>query len=364
MPQNINSKACFIIPRVLPELLLRWYDENARPLPWRRDIEPYHVWLSEIMLQQTGAEVVKDYYRRFLEALPTIEALAAAEEQKVLKLWEGLGYYSRARNLLKAAQMLVREYGGHMPDTYDAILRLPGVGAYTAGAIASICYNAPVPAVDGNVIRVISRIVGIYDEMTESVKKRIASSLQEIYPAQRCGDLTQSLMELGATVCIPNGQPKCQSCEAALCPAAAICAANRDSTASALPVKPIRQAKRLEELTVFLFSCGNNIALRTRVTKGLLAGLWELPNVPGKLSDSDAVALAAAWGTKPQALIKASERSHVFTHIKWDMLCYDIKCREQPPCFTWVSRRCLDDDYALPTAFKKLLDAPENTPEA
>lgn len=346
------NKAGPVLPQILPQRLLAWYDQNARPLPWRRDTNPYHVWISEIMLQQTGVEVVKSYYARFLEAFPTIEALAEADEQTVLKLWEGLGYYSRARNLMKTARIIARENGGRFPDTYEEIAKLPGIGPYTAGAIASICFNLPVPAVDGNVVRVVARIAGIDEEVTESVKKRMTASLKMVYPPDRCGDFTQSLMDLGAVVCIPNGAPKCPQC-----PAADICTANRDGATLSLPVKGRKQAKKQQELTVFLLCCGDNIALRRRESGGLLAGLWELPNVPGILNETGAAALAAQWGVKPRALIKALRRGHVFTHIRWDMLCYVIECASQPPSFTWVSREQLSDTFALPTAFKKLIDA-------
>jgi A/G-specific adenine glycosylase len=340
------------LPRVLPRLLLDWYDKNARALPWRKDIHPYRVWLSEIMLQQTGVEVVKAYYVRFLEAFPTVEALSAADEAQVLKLWEGLGYYSRARNLMKTAQLIVRDCGGRFPETYEALLKLPGIGPYTAGAIASICFNQAAPAVDGNVVRVIARIAGIAEDVTASVRNRINGLLKDIFPAERCGDFSQSLMELGAVVCIPNGAPKCS-----LCPAADVCAAYRDGTALKLPVKKQKQARRQENLTAFLLSCSGSVALRQREASGLLAGLWELPNVPGLLGEKEAVTLASEWGVKPRALIKAMRRSHVFTHVKWDMLCYVIECAGQPDCFTWVSREQLSETYALPTAFRKLVEA-------
>jgi A/G-specific adenine glycosylase len=346
-----ENKDIFELPRVLPQRLLAWYGQNARLLPWRKDTDPYHVWLSEIMLQQTGVEVVKAYYTRFLEAFPTVEALSAADGQKVLKLWEGLGYYSRARNLIKTARLITGDCGGRFPELIGDIAKLPGIGPYTAGAIASICFNQPTPAVDGNVLRVIARVAGIEDAVTDSVKKRIAASLEAIYPADRRGDFTQSLMELGAVVCIPNGAPNC-----AYCPVSDICAAFRDGTALSLPVKKQKQAKRLQALTVFLLSCGGSLALRRRADSGLLAGLWELPNVPGILDETEAVTLAADWGVRPLALKKASRRSHVFTHVKWDMLCYTVECAAQPPGFTWVSREALSDTYALPTAFKKLLD--------
>lgn len=341
-----------IIPKILPRRLLSWYDKNARPLPWRRDTNPYHVWISEIMLQQTGVEIVKAYYARFLEAFPTIAALAGGDEEKGLKLWEGLGYYSRARNLMKAARLIVREYGGRFPDTYEEILRLPGIGPYTAGAISSICFNLPVPAVDGNVVRVISRIAGIEEEITESIKKRMSASLKMVYPADRRGDFTQSLMELGAVICIPNGVPKCPQC-----PVADVCAANKDGIAPSLPVKRQKPAKKQQKLTVLLLSYGGSIALRRRGSGGLLSGLWELPNAPGLLGENEAVALASEWGVQPVSLTKSLRRSHTFTHIRWDMLCYVIECTVQPPAFTWVNREQLSDEYMLPTAFKKLVDA-------
>lgn len=349
--RNKNKVSLPTIPRELPRLLLEWYESAKRPLPWREDIDPYRVWVSEIMLQQTGTEVVARYYDRFLKEFPTVEALAAAEEQKLFKLWEGLGYYTRARNLKKAAAHIVKYAGGHFPDTYEELIKLPGVGPYTAGAIASICFNRPVPAVDGNVIRVITRIAGIYDEVTAQVKNNIAAALKKIYPENRCGDFTQSLMELGALVCIPNGAPLCHDC-----PAAGVCAARKDDTASILPVKPARLAKKREEVTVFLLTCGENTAILHREKKGLLSGLWELPNVTGALSDKEAVALAASWGAQPTDIIKATRRSHVFTHIRWEMTCYHIVCKAQPPQFLWADNRLLNDTYPLPTAFKKFLD--------
>lgn len=339
------------LPPELVRYLLDWYDQAARPLPWRRDTDPYRVWISEIMLQQTGVEVVKAYYARFLESFPTVGALAGAVEGKVMKLWEGLGYYSRARNLMKTARLIVREYGGRFPNTYEEIIKLPGIGPYTAGAIASICFNLPVPAVDGNVVRVVSRIAGIDDEITRSVINRITASLKAVYPADRRGDFTQSLMELGAVICIPNGAPKCTQC-----PAADICAANRDGTALSLPVKRQKPAKKQQELTVLLLSCGDCIALRRREDGGLLAGLWELPNVPGFLGENEAAALAAEWGVKPAASTKSLHRSHTFTHVRWDMLCHVIECAARPPAFTWVNREQLSDAYTLPTAFRKLVD--------
>lgn len=339
------------LPSSLTRALLEWYDQNARVLPWRTDKEPYHVWLSEIMLQQTGVEVVKEYYLRFLDAFPTIQALAEAEEQKVLKLWEGLGYYSRARNLMRTARIVVEKQSGRFPDTYEEILKLPGVGPYTAGAIASICYEHPIPAVDGNVVRVVTRLADIRAEVTEAVKKHIMTLLEDIYPVGRCGDFTQSLMELGAVVCIPNGMPKCS-----ICPVSDLCIAFKSNDTMSLPVKKQKPAKKTQELTVFHLSFGDETALRRREDSGLLSGLWELPNVSGILNEHEAVKAAAEWGVKPLALIRSSRRSHVFTHVRWDMLCYYIQCGARPSCLSWASRPQLADTYVLPTAFKKLLE--------
>jgi A/G-specific adenine glycosylase len=345
------NKDKFALPPELPRLLLDWYDRNARPLPWRRDRDPYRVWVSEVMLQQTGVEVVKEYYARFLEVFPTVERLAEADEAVLLKLWEGLGYYARARNMQKAARTVCDEYGGNFPDTYEALRLLPGVGPYTAGALASICFDLPAPAVDGNVVRVVTRVAGIRDEITDDVKKSIGTALRAVYPQKRRGDFTQSLMELGAVVCLPNGAPKC-----GICPIAGLCTAKRDGDAAALPIKPKKQPKRQEEHTVFLLKCLGGTALRRREGAGLLGGLWELPNVPGLLGEAEAVGQASRWGVRPAELKKATRRSHVFTHIRWDMVCYEIECLEPAAEFTWAGDGALRDTYSLPTAFRKFLE--------
>ena len=241
----------------LPGALLPWFRENARDLPWRRDREPYHVWLSEIMLQQTRVEAVRGYYLRFLEALPTVAALAETDEGALLKLWEGLGYYSRARNLQKAARVIVSEHGGRFPEDFDAIRALPGVGPYTAGAIASICFEQPRAAVDGNVLRVLSRITECGEPVDlPEVRADFTARLERVYPAGSCGAFTQSLMELGATVCTPRS-PRCESC-----PCAAFCLARERGTAAALPARLPKKDKRVEERTVFLLRCGDRLGLR------------------------------------------------------------------------------------------------------
>ena len=336
------------LPQQLPERLLEWYAAGHRDLPWRRDREPYHVWLSEVMLQQTRVEAVKGYYRRFLAELPDIPALAACPPDRLAKLWEGLGYYSRMRNLQKAAQVIVSAHGGVFPREYDAIRALPGVGDYTAGAIASICFGLPEPAVDGNVLRVLSRVTDDAAPVTDAaVKREYAARLREIYPAGRCGDFTQSLMELGATVCGPNSQPQC-----ALCPLASLCLARANGTALLRPVKAPKKEKRTEEKTVFILRCGTRIAVRRRPEQGLLAGLWELPNVDGKCSAQQALAQAERWGVHPRELCRSSKKTHIFTHIRWELRGFYIECAEAAPLFTWVDPARFRQDIALPTAFR------------
>ena len=336
------------LPQQLPERLLEWYAAGHRDLPWRHDREPYHVWLSEVMLQQTRVEAVKGYYRRFLAELPDIPALAACPPDRLAKLWEGLGYYSRMRNLQKAAQVIVSAHGGVFPREYDAIRALPGVGDYTAGAIASICFGLPEPAVDGNVLRVLSRVTDDAAPVTDAaVKREYAARLREIYPAGRCGDFTQSLMELGATVCGPNSQPQC-----ALCPLASLCLARANGTALLRPVKAPKKEKRTEEKTVFILRCGTRIAVRRRPEQGLLAGLWELPNVDGKCSAQQALAQAERWGVHPRELCRSSEKTHIFTPIRWELRGFYIECAEAAPLFTWVDPARFRQDIALPTAFR------------
>lgn len=340
------------IYEALPALLLPWFSENARELPWRRDKNPYHVWVSEIMLQQTRVEAVRGYFLRFLEAFPDIAALAAADEDAVFKLWEGLGYYSRARNLRRAAQVIREVHGGRFPTAYKDILALPGVGEYTAGAISSICFEAPEPAVDGNVLRVAARLTDSHTPVDlPIIKKEVTASLRRVYPAGRCGDFTQSLMELGATVCIPKS-PRCGQC-----PLSGICLAEKSGTAAALPVKSPKKARRVDEKTVFFLQCGEKTAVRKRSERGLLAGLWEFPNVPGRLSPDEAVRQAEAWDTAPEAPLRALERVHIFTHAEWHMTCFVIPCRNMPGLFTWAGPAQFKTEIALPTAFKIFLEA-------
>ena len=256
----------------LAEPLLSWYDEHARILPWREEPTAYRVWVSEIMLQQTRVEAVKPYYERFMEALPGIRELAACPEERLLKLWEGLGYYNRARNLKKAAEILVEEYEGVMPKDYEAVLALPGIGSYTAGAVLSIAYEKCYPAVDGNVLRVLSRVTeDDRDILKQSVKKSVETALQAVMPQDRPGAFNQALMELGATVCVPNGQARCEEC-----PLKNLCRGHRDGIELEFPKKAAKKPRRVEERTVLVLLRGDDRAIRKRPPKGLLSGLYEL----------------------------------------------------------------------------------------
>lgn len=343
------------ITKQLPQALLPWFDEHKRDLPWRRDKEPYHVWLSEIMLQQTRVEAVRGYYSRFLETLPTVAQLANADDDLLRKLWEGLGYYSRVRNLKKAAIVISERYGGEFPRTYEEILSLPGIGPYTAGAISSICFDLPTPAVDGNVLRVISRLTNDPTPIDSSAhRKNTEARLAAIYPA-RAGDFTQALMELGATLCGPNRAPRCEEC-----PCAAFCAAKAAGTAAQLPVKSAKKEKRQEEKTVFILSCDGRYALRRRPETGLLAGLWEFPNVAGKLSISEGAEVLRHWGLQPKHPLRQVDRQHIFTHIRWKMTGMYWEVTQPEGDFIWLTAREINRQAALPTAFRQFWEELNN----
>lgn len=336
----------------ISEYLIEWYPEHARDLPWRKDKEPYHVWLSEIMLQQTRVEAVKAYYIRFLEALPTIEDLAKVEEDRLLKLWEGLGYYNRAKNLKKAAITVMEEYNGRFPDTYEEIISLSGIGEYTAGAIASICFERPTPAVDGNVLRVYARVLNDDSNIDkQSTKRTVRDVLQQVYPEGKCGMFTQSLMELGATVCVPNGAPNC-----AVCPLHSICIAREKDTWQQLPVREMKRKRKIEEKTVFILRCGDKIAVRKRKETGLLEGMWEFPNLSGSYSEQEAADVATDWKVRPKELQKSTTYTHIFSHVEWNMRGYYFLCDTMTPEFQWVTTDELKSTVAIPSAFRSFKD--------
>lgn len=336
--------------------LLSWYDGHARILPWRENPTPYRVWVSEIMLQQTRVEAVKPFYQRFMEELPDISSLSQCPEEKLLKLWEGLGYYNRVRNLQKAARILMEKYGGEMPQDYQAVLDLPGIGSYTAGAVLSISYGVPVPAVDGNVLRVISRVeLNEEDILKQSVKKRVEEDLKGIMPVERAGDFNQALMELGATVCVPNGPAKCGEC-----PLAEICLAHQNHMEAELPRKAPKKPRRIEERTVLVIKDGTKAAIRRRPNKGLLAGLYELPNLPGHLKQEEVLEYLKKQNLSPVRILPLIQSKHIFSHVEWHMIGYEVRVAElegeAKDGFLFVEPRKTEQEYPIPAAFTAYTD--------
>lgn len=326
----------------LPIPLLEWYRDNARKLPWREDPTPYHVWVSEIMLQQTRVAAVLGYYARFMEEVPDVAALAALPEERLMKLWQGLGYYNRARNLQTAARQIMEKHGGEFPSDYPSVRALKGVGDYTAGAICSIAFGQPVPAVDGNVLRVVSRITGDEGDITtDAMKKRVNEALETVIPLQAAGEFTQAMMELGATVCLPNGAPLCEHC-----PAKQFCTALREDLVGKLPVKAPKKTRKIEERTVWLLYYGNRVALRKRPEKGLLAGLWEYPN---ELTPQ----LPPEWGIEPLSDEFGCTAKHIFTHIEWHLTARVVRTAGEalPEGWVWADNDELKHRYAIPNAF-------------
>lgn len=327
--------------------LLKWYQENKRILPWRVEKNAYQIWISEIMLQQTRIEAVKAYYKRFMEELPTIQDLAKIDEEKLLKLWEGLGYYNRARNLKKTAQIIVNEYNGQMPSTYKELIKLPGIGEYTAGAIASIAYHEKVTAVDGNVLRVISRVIGNRKNILEKeVKEEITQLLQKVMP-EKAGDFNEGLMELGEVICIPNQEPLCLQC-----PLKEYCYAYQNNVTTELPIREKLLKRKIEEKTILILITENDeVALLKRSDKGLLAGMYEFPNVDKILEENEAKKLIEQWNLQLNDIVDLGAKKHVFTHITWNMIGYQVKVKKKNDSFLWVSEKELQKDYAIPTAF-------------
>lgn len=308
----------------IPFPLLKWYDNNKRILPWREDPTPYRVWVSEIMLQQTRVEAVKPFFERFMSSLPDIPSLAAADSEALLKLWEGLGYYNRVRNLQAAAVQIVEGHNGRMPDDYGELLKLKGIGSYTAGAVASIAYGKPVPAVDGNVLRVVSRVRMDGTLITEAkVKARVERDLQEIIPRERPGDFNQAMMEIGACICLPNGAPKCGEC-----PLAGICMAHTMGKEMEFPKKAVKKHRKVEEKTVLVIRDQERAALRKRPDKGLLAGMYELPSMEGFRTAEEVTQYLAAAGLKAIRIQPLEDAKHIFTHREWHMRGYMVRVDE------------------------------------
>ncbi len=336
------------LPVQLPGLLLGWYEENKRPLPWRQNKDPYRVWVSEIMLQQTRVEAVKGYYARFLDNLPTVAALASCDDDRLHKLWEGLGYYSRVRNMKKCAAALMERYGGEFPKDYESVLALPGIGEYTAGAVCSICFDLPTPAVDGNVMRVVSRLL---DDKTpidlSAQKKAVKEALEVVYPKE-AGSFTQALMELGATICGPNRAPECEAC-----PCKCVCLGHARGTAAALPVRTPKKGRREEDYTVLILRCEDRYAVVQRPETGLLAGLWQLPDMDGMLEAEQVLQYLEQLGAKPKELLRQVEKKHVFTHVQWNLRGFYLEVSACPKLWQWRTEEEIRRNVPLPTAFRQ-----------
>lgn len=332
------------------EKFLAWYDRNKRALPWREDPAPYHVWLSEIMLQQTRVEAVKGYYERFLKELPDIKSFAQAPEDEYLKLWQGLGYYSRVRNMHKAAEIIVRDFGGEMPHTAEKLRELPGIGDYTAAAIASIAYCEKVPAVDGNLLRIFSRLAAYGENIKTSKAKRNAGEFwKERMSEERPGDFNQALMDLGSTVCIPEEGPHCTEC-----PLKDECIAYERGSQGKFPVMPEKKSRRIEDRTVFVIHRGEKAAVRKRPGRGLLAGLYEFPNARGRMPVEEAEEFLEKNGIKPIRIQSIGKAKHVFSHVEWHMTGYEVRADELAPPeapFLWATPQEIRDLYAIPSAF-------------
>lgn len=326
--------------------IVTWYQKNKRILPWRKEKNSYYIWISEIMLQQTRIEAVKVYYERFIKEIPNIEALANIEEEKLLKLWEGLGYYSRARNLKKAAIKMCEEYDSKMPNTYEELLKMPGIGEYTAGAIASIAYGEKVPAVDGNVLRVISRIkASTKDILLPNTKKGIMLEIETIMPKE-AGDFNEGLMELGERICIPSGEPLCEKC-----PVKKWCMAYQKELTNQIPVRNKKINRKKEARWVFVIQYQDKIALRKRDKKGLLAGMYEFPNVLEEPSIHPKTVLNN-WNLIIEKQEELGEAKHIFSHIEWNMKGFLVQVKEINREFEWVEKEEILEKYAIPEAFR------------
>lgn len=339
------------------EPLLSWYDRNKRILPWRENRDPYRIWVSEIMLQQTRVEAVKPYFDRFTQRLPDVKSLAEVSEETLLKLWEGLGYYNRVKNMQKAARRIMEEYGGKMPSDYELLLDLPGIGSYTAGAVASIAFEKPVVAVDGNVLRIITRLTAdASDVLSEKFKKQIQGKLSEVVPHDRPGDFNQALMELGATVCLPNGAPKCE-----VCPWYAMCEARKQGRLDEIPYKKKKKERSVEQKTVLLLRDGEKTLIRKRPDKGLLAGLFEFPTFDGWLTAEEIRRKAENLGYRALYVEELTQAVHIFSHKEWHMKGYLVKveavdfagkCAAGEEEHHLVTSETIETTYPIPSAFR------------
>ena len=332
--------------------LTKWYQSNKRVLPWRADRNPYAIWVSEIMLQQTRVEAVKPYFRRFVSELPNIQSLAECPEERLLKLWEGLGYYNRVRNMQKAAVTVMEKYGGQLPADYEELKKLSGIGSYTAGAIASIAYGIPVPAVDGNVLRVLARIrEDDRDISRQAVKGQVEKELTDIMPSREPGEFNQALMELGAVICVPGGPPRCGEC-----PLQSLCRAHLSGKEQEFPVKTGKKERRTEQHTILLIQDGERVVLRKRPPRGLLAGLYEFPNLPGHLTRQEALNWVQEAGMLPLHIQELEHAKHIFSHVEWHMIGYAVRVAAMEGMETegliLAETELAEKQYPVPSAYE------------
>lgn len=339
-----------------PRELLDFYDEKGRPLPWREEVTPYRTWVSEIMLQQTRATAVIPYFLRFVEELPHVAALAQCDQERLMKLWEGLGYYSRVRNMQKAAIEIMENHGGELPGKKKELIKLSGIGEYTSGAIASIAFGEPVVAVDGNILRIMSRVLAMRGDIKKGeVKKALSGAVEERISPDRPGDFNQAMMDLGATVCIPRGAPLCHAC-----PISHYCEAYIRDEVELYPEFFPKKMRRIENKTVLLISSGEDRGLRRRGPRGVLAGMWEFPTLDGHLGEDHVKEYMEGLGYPVLHIEGGPESRHIFTHIQWEMISYRIRVpgvlretgEEEAPLI-FVSPKEMAEQYALPSAYAR-----------
>lgn len=337
------------------EQLLEWYEKKHRKLPWRETKDPYKIWISEIMLQQTQVNTVIDYYNRFIQVFPNVYTLAQAKEDEVLKLWEGLGYYTRARKMMLCAREMVEKHEAAFPKDYKKALKLPGIGPYTAGAVLSIAYNMPLPAVDGNVMRVLSRQFNIQKDTSKpQTRKLFEEKVKQLLPKDCC-HFNQALMELGATICIPKN-PRCHRC-----PVGLSCIAKKHNLQSLLPVKIKKSKRKTQKMVLAYVRYENQILLVKRSSQGLLGGLWGFPIIEiDEKTEYKSIEqeLMEQFGLSVEFIKVKSCAKHIFTHLVWEMTLIEFKASQKValefPTIIWLEEDAINQ-YPLPTAFKKLL---------
>lgn len=348
-----NERADMINTTKFQSKLVSWYKTEARVLPWRSDPTPYKVWISEIMLQQTRVDTVIPYFFRFIAEVPSVRELATIEEEKLLKLWQGLGYYNRALNLQKAARLIVKEFGGEIPSDMKALVSLPGIGVYTAGAIASIAFDKAVPAVDGNVLRIIARMTASRDDIGDpKTKKLFEPVVSAMIPERKPGDFNQALMDLGATICLPNGEPKCPECPVSDC-----CEAYSKGLTLEIPVISDKRARKIFKKTVLLIASNGLFALRKRDENGLLPYLWEFPNCEEYLTGEECGQVLCNWGITEFVITELPPSKHIFTHLEWHMKGFFVRVSEHRDSsdFIWATKDEIRSRYSIPTAFKSII---------